>query len=41
MNGGKLGVNKKSNAHLITSNGTLGAATHGYGPIASNMLNNR
>jgi hypothetical protein len=40
MNGGKLGVNKKSNAHLnITSNGTLGAATHGYGPITNNMLN--
>lgn len=39
MNGGKLGVNKKSNAHLnITNNGTLGGSTHGYGPITNNML---
>lgn len=39
MNGGKLGVNKKSNAHLnLTNNGTLGGSTHGYGPITNNML---
>ena len=39
MNGGKLGVNKKSNAHLnVNNNGTIGN-NHGYGPIGGNMLN--
>lgn len=37
MNGGKTGLGKKSNAMLGVpgSNGTLGGATHGYGPITS------
>ena len=39
MNGGKMGPNKKSNAHInMNTNGTLGGATHGYGPITNNML---
>ena len=33
----KMGMNKKSNAHLNV-NGTLGTTTHGYGPITNNML---
>ena len=41
MNGGKMGNSKKSNAHLIAQqNGTLGGATHGYGPIGGNAMGN-
>ena len=40
MNGGKTGLGKKSNAMLgvgpgVSSNGTMGGSTHGYGPITS------
>ena len=32
----KLGAQKKSNGHLV-SNGTIGGATHGYGPIGTGV----
>lgn len=32
----KLGNQKKSNGHLV-SNGTIGGATHGYGPIGNGI----
>lgn len=44
MNGGKNGLGKKSNALLTgpgvgqnINSGTLGASTHGYGPISSGL----
>jgi len=40
VNGGKHGNTKKSNAHLAVgaANGTIGGATHGYGPIGGGGL---